>query len=627
MDIKHVLSLNPLRPGVRRVPERRGAPPTALGWVDLEGGLVEIGHEGEGFSFDNELPRHQQYLAPYRLADRLVTNGEWLEFIADGGYRRHELWLSDGWARVNAEGWDAPFYWTELDGQWFEHTLNGTWPVNPGLPVEPRQLLRGRGLRHLGRQAAAQRGRVGARRHAERSTGAPDDLGNLADRTTFHPRAAGRRHRWAPADVRRLLGVDLLGLPPLPRLPSRPRAPSGSTTASSCPTRWCSAVAARSPRPATLVPPTATSSRTASRWALSGVRLAEGQVARMSRTHVSVLLEPGSASAALVQDVRRGLGSQPLTLPPKWLYDDEGSRLFDEITRLPEYYPTEAERAILRDRADEIAAAVRRDHPGRARQWHQRQDPAAARRVRRGRSPGPVRAGRRLRGHPARRRRADRRDVRRGDRRGDRRRLHAPPGPPAARRPQAGRVPRRHHRQPLRRGAPRLPRRPRRLLRARRLAAARHRPGQGRRPADRGVRRPRRHHREVRPQRPAGAQPRPRGRLRHRRVHLRAVLGPPPAPDGPPAACGVADGRDHPRCRRSTSTSPAARRSGWRSPRSSPSTASARSWARSPSTWSRTWTDPARRLRGDPRAQGRRPEGSHYAAAVPESHASPPCPL
>jgi L-histidine Nalpha-methyltransferase len=76
----------------------------------------------------------------------------------------------------------------------------------------------------------------------------------------------------------------------------------------------------------------------------------------MSRTHVSVLLEPGSAVAALVQDVRRGLGSQPLTLPPKWLYDDEGSRLFDEITRLPEYYPTEAERAILRDHADEIAA-------------------------------------------------------------------------------------------------------------------------------------------------------------------------------------------------------------------------------------------------------------------------------
>jgi L-histidine N-alpha-methyltransferase len=76
----------------------------------------------------------------------------------------------------------------------------------------------------------------------------------------------------------------------------------------------------------------------------------------VNRTRVSVLLEPESASAALVQDVRRGLGSQPLTLPPKWLYDDEGSRLFDEITRLPEYYPTEAERSILAERAPEIAA-------------------------------------------------------------------------------------------------------------------------------------------------------------------------------------------------------------------------------------------------------------------------------
>jgi L-histidine Nalpha-methyltransferase len=76
----------------------------------------------------------------------------------------------------------------------------------------------------------------------------------------------------------------------------------------------------------------------------------------MSRTTVSVLLPPGSAEAALVQDVRQGLGAPPLTLPPKWLYDDEGSRLFDEITRLPEYYPTEAEREVLLDRADEIAA-------------------------------------------------------------------------------------------------------------------------------------------------------------------------------------------------------------------------------------------------------------------------------
>jgi ergothioneine biosynthesis protein EgtB len=134
MDIKHVLSLNPLQPvygGV--VPD--SSVPDRLGWVDFDGGLVEIGHDGAGFSFDNELPRHRQWLAPFRLADRLVTNAEWLEFMADGGYRRPELWLSDGWARVQGEGWQAPLYWREADGVWLEHTLHGTWPVNPGLPV------------------------------------------------------------------------------------------------------------------------------------------------------------------------------------------------------------------------------------------------------------------------------------------------------------------------------------------------------------------------------------------------------------------------------------------------------------------------------------------------------------
>ena len=134
MDIKHVFSLNPLQPVYAGTPTA-WCESTDLGWREYHGGLVEIGHTGNGFGFDNELPRHQQWLAPYRIADRLVTNGEWLEFMTDGGYRRHELWLSDGWAQVNEHGWRAPLYWTEVDGAWFEHTLHGTWPVNPGLPV------------------------------------------------------------------------------------------------------------------------------------------------------------------------------------------------------------------------------------------------------------------------------------------------------------------------------------------------------------------------------------------------------------------------------------------------------------------------------------------------------------
>jgi ergothioneine biosynthesis protein EgtB len=200
MDIKHVLSLNPLRPAYAGSPSAAAAP-DRLGWVDFDGGLVEIGHEGEGFSFDNELPRHQQWLGPYRLADRLVTNGEWLEFMRDGGYRRHELWLSDGWAAVNAEEWRAPCYWVELDGEWFEHTLNGTWPVNPGLPVSHVSFY----------EAEAYASWAGKRlpseaewEHAatQSGLGSPDDAGNLADSTTFHPRSAGP----ATGGLRQLFG-------------------------------------------------------------------------------------------------------------------------------------------------------------------------------------------------------------------------------------------------------------------------------------------------------------------------------------------------------------------------------------------------------------------------------------
>ncbi|MBM6405897.1 ergothioneine biosynthesis protein EgtB [Phycicoccus sp. CSK15P-2] len=195
MDIKHVLSRNPLQPAYAGRP-REHCEPDAVGWVDVEGGLVEVGHEGPGFSFDNELPRHRQFLEPYRLADRLVTNGEWLEFIRDGGYSRPDLWLSDGWAMVKAEGWRAPFYWTEHDGVWLEHTLHGTFPVNPGLPVAHVSFY----------EADAYATWSGKRlpseaewEHAVVEDGQSEaSVGNLADLTSYHPGPApepGGEHR------------------------------------------------------------------------------------------------------------------------------------------------------------------------------------------------------------------------------------------------------------------------------------------------------------------------------------------------------------------------------------------------------------------------------------------------
>jgi ergothioneine biosynthesis protein EgtB len=133
-DIKHVFSVNPLRPAYRdRPPET--APAAPLAWVPFDGGLHEIGHDGSGFNYDNETPRHRHYLEPYRLADRLVTNGEYLAFMEDGGYERAELWLSEGFATATEGGWSEPFYWEKRDGHWWIFTLAGMREVDENEPV------------------------------------------------------------------------------------------------------------------------------------------------------------------------------------------------------------------------------------------------------------------------------------------------------------------------------------------------------------------------------------------------------------------------------------------------------------------------------------------------------------
>lgn len=136
MDVKHLLSQNPLHPqySPSAVSAEAGAP-KPVAWVEHPGGVVEIGHDGTGFAFDNEGPRHQVFLQPFAIADRLVTAGEWLDFMADGGYTRADLWLSDGWAHINAEEWQAPLYWEQVDGVWHVFTLNGLVPVDPAAPV------------------------------------------------------------------------------------------------------------------------------------------------------------------------------------------------------------------------------------------------------------------------------------------------------------------------------------------------------------------------------------------------------------------------------------------------------------------------------------------------------------
>jgi ergothioneine biosynthesis protein EgtB len=134
-DIKFNLAVNPLRPAYHDVAPVPGTAPPPAGWRAFAGGLHPIGHEGPGFAFDNEGPRHAVYLRPFRLARRLVTSGDYLAFMEDGGYRTWAHWLSEGWRTVQEWGWRAPLYWERRDGQWWTQTLSGLQPLDPHAPV------------------------------------------------------------------------------------------------------------------------------------------------------------------------------------------------------------------------------------------------------------------------------------------------------------------------------------------------------------------------------------------------------------------------------------------------------------------------------------------------------------
>lgn len=134
-DAKHLLSRNPLEPVYRAGWPLAEVSPQPCGWVEFDGGLVEIGHAGAGFAFDNESPRHRAHLAPYALASRPVTHGEFAAFVDDRGYERPELWLSAGWDVVAQRGWRAPMYWTRRGDRWTTFTLHGRVPIDPHTPM------------------------------------------------------------------------------------------------------------------------------------------------------------------------------------------------------------------------------------------------------------------------------------------------------------------------------------------------------------------------------------------------------------------------------------------------------------------------------------------------------------
>ncbi len=134
-DIKYNLSVNPLRPAYSMLLPIVPLSRREASWRSFSGGLMQIGYSGDGFCFDNELPAHRQWMEPFRLQDRLVTNGEYLHFIEDGGYQKATLWLSAGWHCVRANRWRMPLYWENRDGEWRHYTLGGMEAMEWDAPV------------------------------------------------------------------------------------------------------------------------------------------------------------------------------------------------------------------------------------------------------------------------------------------------------------------------------------------------------------------------------------------------------------------------------------------------------------------------------------------------------------
>jgi ergothioneine biosynthesis protein EgtB len=134
-DVKHALSRNPLFPAYQAGRARAGGAPAPMRWSALPDGVRQIGHDGNGFSFDNERPRHRVFVGDYEIGERLVSNAEYQVFVADGGYRRPELWLSEGWDLCAAHGWEAPLYWVAREDGWSQFTLDGLRALEPAEPV------------------------------------------------------------------------------------------------------------------------------------------------------------------------------------------------------------------------------------------------------------------------------------------------------------------------------------------------------------------------------------------------------------------------------------------------------------------------------------------------------------
>jgi len=351
-DIKDLLSRSPLQPAYQAPRPRERRRGSEASWIDHPGGLVEIGWDGRGFAFDCEGPRHKVWLEPFRLASRPVTNGEYLAFIEDGGYRRSEFWLSDGWSTCRRHGWEAPAYWRRDDAQgWRIFTLSGLRPVDPDSPVCHVSYFEADAYaRWAGKRLPTE-----AEWEVLAAGGEPE--GHFVDNGAYHPLPAqadgltqmfGDVWEWTQSAYSPYPGF----LPAAGAVGEY----NGKFMSGQMVLRGGSCVTPEGHVRATyrnfFYP--------RDRWQFSGIRLADDAPRASASTDGGAEADAvsGDPVAGFRHNVVEGLSAMPKHLAPKYFYDAEGARLFTEICRLDAYYLTRTEMDILSKNAKAIAAAI-----------------------------------------------------------------------------------------------------------------------------------------------------------------------------------------------------------------------------------------------------------------------------
>ncbi len=348
-DILHAFSKNPRHPpyGPYFPALVRGSVPMAF--IDIDGGEVEIGHDGEDFAFDNERPRHRVLLEPYRMANRAVTNGEWAEFIADGGYRNPILWLSDGWAAACSEGWEAPLYWKNIDSVWHAMTLSGMRPVDLHAPVTHISFYEADAYaRWCGKRLPTE----AEWEHAHGVAG--DTKGNLSAARYYRPLSAQN----GSAVLKQMIG-DVWEWTASPYAPYPGFAPLSGAVAEYNGKFMINQMVLKGGSCATpnnhIRPSYRNFFYPHQRWQFSGLRLAQDCPTPKRSTRQA---NETDRSASFLNSIYSGLSATPKQLSCKYFYDAEGSRLFDLICELPEYYPTRTEIALLQKIAPDLAERI-----------------------------------------------------------------------------------------------------------------------------------------------------------------------------------------------------------------------------------------------------------------------------